>query len=114
MRPSLYLGAYGLAVATFVKVLAYRELEKAGISTTEQCAHAYAPVRWTESGPYGLVRHPVYWSLLASLAAIGVMAFDWPGAVLALPAWPHFRQRMVLEDNLRLFMERRLTEDQKA
>lgn len=58
------------------------------------------PPRIASGGPYRLCRHPAYLGSLAMIAGVGMAALGAPGAVLAVPAWPFYWDRMVRENEI--------------
>jgi protein-S-isoprenylcysteine O-methyltransferase Ste14 len=85
---------------------ALRELAKVGISSLLQLAIPAVPQRYTTSGPYRFLRHPCYLGSYLILAGVGLMVFgSLAGAALFVPAWPHYYQRILLEEERRSIEE---------
>jgi protein-S-isoprenylcysteine O-methyltransferase Ste14 len=85
---------------------ALRELRQAGIETLIQLAIPAVPRQYTTAGPYRWLRHPCYIGSYLILAGLGLAAFGvWAGAMLWLPAVPHYNQRKILEEERRAVQE---------
>ena len=74
-------------------------LRKAGV-TLEEALRVRKPRSVANTGPYRYLTHPSYWGSLLVMAGFGVMAFGPAGALLALPAWPFYKSRMLAEEDL--------------
>ena len=90
-----------ILLSIVLRLYSLATLHRHGIDTLSKLAGSQMPDSWATTGPYSHLRHPVYLGILGTIAGVGLIAFGWPGAVLALPALPHLQQRMAQENALR-------------
>ena len=95
----LWLVMAGLALRRW----AINHLIAAGIDTMVLLATASWPrLGYTDSGPYRFLRHPAYVGSGLIFSGAGLLCWgEWAGAGLVFAAWPHYAQRIVLEDDMR-------------
>ena len=83
-----------------LRVWAISELKAVGV-TMEQFFIPARPERYTDRGPYRLMKHPAYVGTFLFLSGAGLAALGWGGVTLALPAWPFFALRIYQENQCR-------------
>lgn len=75
-------------------------LRRAGLSWEQFYRVSYPRGGLARTGPYRYMNHPCYVGSLVWLAGAGMLCLGWGGAIIALPAWPLFAERILREDRL--------------
>ena len=100
---STVVGLAMIALGYGLRFWGIAHLKRAGLTNL---VGTRVPERYATSGPYRFVRHPLYWGGAAAMAGVGLVAFGWPGFVLAYPAMPYFVERAMYESEMRAMREK--------
>jgi len=98
--PASAWGLYLVCLGATLRFFAHRALRASGL-TDDQFFHGAPVGRYTREWPYSWMAHPCYVGSLLMLAGIGIIALGWSGAVLIVPAWPFYEERIRWERRMR-------------
>ena len=100
---SSLLGAALVVAGYAIRFWGIAHLKRAGLTNL---VGTRIPREYATGGPYRFSKHPLYWGGAAAMAGVGLIAFGWPGFVLAYPAMPYFVERGMYESELRSLKEK--------